>query len=716
MLARLGAFAGRRPWRIVAVAALGAALAVAAGGGLTDGLTSGGFQDPGSETLAAQRRIASAAGVRPGAGIIALVRPGAPVASPVGRTAVERVAARIARDPAVGLVTTAFTGGGRALVSFDGTATYVVASFRDISDDAAEDAAARLEAAFAGDPAVTLGGGAVAGNQVGDIVRGDLARAELLAFPLLLLLSLWVFRGVVAALLPPLMGAVVIAGAMLGLGLANRALAISVYALNLVIGLSLGLAIDYSLLVVSRYREEIAARGPGVEALRRTLATAGRSVLFSAVTVAAALAGLMVFPQRFLVSMGLGGVMVALLAAAVSLVLLPAVLALLGRRVNALAPRAWRRRTEEADHLASSGGWYRLSRLVMRRPGPIAGIAAAGLIALGLPALGVTFTTVDATVLPESASARQVRAALRTEFPQDRAAPIFLAVTAPRTPAARARLEAYARDLAAIPGVTTVDPPQPLGPDTWAIDVIPAQPALSERSQDVVRAIRAREAPYPVLAGGLTANFLDEKASIAAHLPLAVAVVAGVTVVALFLMTGSVVLPLKAVVMNLLTLTATIGALVLIFQEGRLEDLLRYTSQGGVDLTQPILLGALAFGLSTDYAVFLLSRIAEAREAGASDTEAVAIGLQRTGRIVTAAALLFCVAIAAFATSDIVIIKELGVGTALAVALDATVVRAALVPSLMALLGRWNWWAPGPLRRVHRRLGLGEGEASPGGT
>jgi RND superfamily putative drug exporter len=256
-----------------------------------------------------------------------------------------------------------------------------------------------------------------------------------------------------------------------------------------------------------------------------------------------------------------------------------------------------------------------------------------------------------------------------------------------------------------------VSGPRPVGDGTWQIEVIPRATSLSSSSKDLVRAIRARPAPFPVKVGGNTAEFLDRQASLSAHLPIALALVAATTFLILFLMTGSVVLPFKALVMNILSLSAAFGLLVLIFQDGRLEDLLGYTSQGALEATQPVLLFALAFGLSTDYGVFLLGRIKEAHDRGLDTREAVAVGLERTGRIVTAAALLFCVAIGAFATSSIVFIKELGVGTAIAVLIDATIVRALLVPSLMALLGRWNWWAPRRLRRLHARFQLSEAGA-----
>jgi uncharacterized membrane protein YdfJ with MMPL/SSD domain len=713
-MTRLAALLARRPWRVVGLAVAFLAVAVVIGGPLTGNLTSAGFEDPDAEFVAARDSLQAASGANPNPGIIALVDAGTDVRTGAGRAEVERAAATVAADPDVARVVTAFTGGGDSLISTDGTKSYIAAFLAPISDDAAEDAAVRIRDELEAQPGVTLGGAVVVGEEVGTIIGEDLARAELIAFPLLFLLSLWVFRGVIAALLPSLMGAVVIFGAFLTIGLFNEAMTLSVYALNLAIGLSLGLAIDYSLLIVSRYREEMATRGPGLEAMTRTLRTAGKSVLFSAITVAAALAGLMIFPQRFLFSMGVAGVLVAGVAGVVALVVLPAVILLLGHRINALAPRSWRRRSEEADLVLTSGFWYRLSRAVMRRPGPVAAVTAIVLVVFALPAFGINFTSVDAGVLPTSASARQVADTIADEFPEDRSQPNFLAVAAPDTPEAAAALAAYADDLRALPGVVTVTEPAVVGPGTWRIDVFAAEGGLSDPAQALVADIRDAPAPFPTQVGGLAASFVDQKDSLAAHLPWAILIVAATTIVALFVMTGSVILPLKAVVMNLLTLGATLGILVWIFQDGRLEGLLQYDSVGALDLTQPILLGALAFGLSTDYAVFLLSRIKEAHDGGADTTDAVAVGLQRTGRIVTAAALLFAIAIGAFATSQITLIKELGVGTALAVLIDATIIRALLVPALMAMFGRWNWWAPAPLRRLHGRIGFSESLDGPG--
>jgi RND superfamily putative drug exporter len=430
-------------------------------------------------------------------------------------------------------------------------------------------------------------------------------------------------------------------------------------------------------------------------------------VLFSSLTVAAALASLLVFPQRFLYSMGLGGSLVALIAATVALVVLPAVLMLLGHRVNSLAPGWLQHRREREARRVEAGFWYRLSRFVMRRPGPIAAVSATVLVLAGLPFLGIKFTAVDATVLPPDKASRQVDTALKDQFPPGRSNPITIAADSVPT----AEMRDYARDLAALPGAAGGTPPQGIDGNTSLIQVFPAGPELSDESQELVRGVRDQETSFTAYAGGQSADFVDLKQSLMRHLPLALLIVALATITVLFLMTGSLVLPIKALLMNVLTLSATFGLLVLIFQDGRFEGLLGYTSQGALEATMPVLLFAVAFGLSTDYGVFLLSRIKEARDAGASDSESVAIGLERTGRIVTAAALLFSIAIGAFATSEIIFIKENGVGTALAVLIDATIIRALLVPSLMELLGSWNWWAPKPLRRVHRRIGITEAPA-----
>jgi uncharacterized membrane protein YdfJ with MMPL/SSD domain len=695
MFTRLADLASRRSRRVVAIAVVLAVVAGAIGGNVASRLGPYGADDPASDSYKTTTAIKNATGLEAQARIIVLVSDQSP-------SRVQHVASIVGSDRGIGRVATYYTTHDPAMLSKDRRSTYVAAWIKKSADDTKT--VDRVKKDLRSQPHVKLGGAAAAERQVNEVVQEDLARAEMIAFPILFLLSFWFFRSLVAALLPPLLGGLAIVLTFLGLRIASEWIHLSVFALNLVTGLGLGLAIDYSLFMVSRYREELTRHGPGNAALRATMGTAGRTILFSSLTVAAALASLLVFPQKFLYSMGVGGLMVALIACSVALLVLPSILALLGPRVNSLSP-AWLQRAADADaRPAHSGFWYRLSRFVMRRPARTAVISAAFLIALGIPFFGIKFTSVDATVLPTSAQARQVDTALKTDFPPNRTSPVTVAVHAPNGP----QVQAFARQVGTLPGVASVNPPRQLSRDLTQIDVVSRTTELTDQSQQLVKDIRDLPASFDVGVTGRTAEFVDLKASLVDHLVLALALVAVTTIVVLFLFTGSIVLPIKALVMNVLTLSAAFGILVLVFQDGRLESLLSYKSQGALESTQPILLFAIAFGLSTDYGVFLLSRIKEARDHGASDRESVAIGLERTGRIVTAAAALFCVAIGAFATSRIIFIKEVGTGTALAVLIDATIVRALLVPSLMELLGRWNWWAPRPLRRLHARIGLEE--------
>ena len=685
---------------LTAVVLFGAAGAI--GGSVAERLDPYGADDPDTESVIADEKLREA-GFRD-AGVIVLIED-APVATQAGRERVTEVTEELVADPDVARVTGFLGTGSREFLSRDGDSTYLAVSLAATGDKDQQEAADRIREEFSGQDDVGVGGYALAQEQVNQQVEEDLRRAEMLAFPLLFLLSFIFYRSLVASALPLLVGMLAILGTFFLLRVASELGSVSIFALNLTTGLGLGLAIDYSLFMVSRYREEIARSGPGMEAMRRTMATAGRTVFFSSLTVAAALASLLVFPQRFLYSMGLGGSMVAILAALISLTVLPAVLALLGERVNSLAPKFLQRRQQAETAPVESGFWYRLSRLVMRRPAPIAIASAAFLIALGLPFLRIEFTSPDSQILPQERSARQVDDVLRAEFPPNRDTPIRVLAE----DASAADVRQLSARLSKTEGVVAVNPPQRLAGGDTVIEAISAEPFIANGSRETVRDLRALSIPGgDVLVTGATANFLDFQASLKEHLPLAVAIIVIATLIVLFLMTGSVVLPVKQLVMNVLNLSAVFGILVLIFQDGRLEGLLDYNSQDAIEQTMPILLFAVAFGLSTDYGVFLLSRIKEARDGGAGDTDAVAIGLERTGRIVTAAALLFAIAIGAFATSEIIFIKQNGIGTALAVLIDATIIRALLVPSLMAMLGRWNWWAPKPLRRLYWRFGLSE--------
>jgi uncharacterized membrane protein YdfJ with MMPL/SSD domain len=699
MLDVFASFVYRNRRRVLLVALLGIAVAGVFGLGVAKRLSPYGDSDPSTQSVQATSRFEAATGRQIDPGVVALVTV-ADVHSATAERRVREVEAELRSSRDVATVTSYYTSHDPAMVSRDGHATYVLAYFQPKSDLRIQTDATRLEKKFVSQSDVELGGGAIADAQVNTQVGNDLARAEMLAFPIIFLLSLLFFRSLVASLLPPLLGGLAILLTFFALRVISSFTDLSVFAQSIVTGLGLGLAIDYSLFMVSRYREEAARTGFGVDALRRTVATSGRAIAFSSVTVAAALASLTVFPQNFLFSMGLAGAIVALVAATLALVVLPATLALLGPRINALAPKWLQRAADRDAQPAEQGFWYRLSRFVIARPGRIALLTTVGLLALGLPFASIKFLPANASELPGSASAYRVDAALRSEFPPGRTAPLEVVVGAP---ASSRQLTALAARIRALPNVSAATPVQRAGRGLSLIDVAPTTPTYSAASRWLVHDVRSLQTPVYLGVAGETAGYVDLESSLRTHLPLVLALVIASTLAVLFLMTGSLVLGVKAVLMNALSLSAVFGILVLIFQHGTLQGLLSYRSTGALDATQPILLFAIAFGLATDYGVFLISRIKEAHDTGMPDTEAISIGIERTGRIVTAGALLFSVAIGAFVTSKLIFIKELGLGIALAVLIDAFVIRTLLVPSLMALLGKWNWWAPRPLRGLYKR-------------
>jgi RND superfamily putative drug exporter len=739
LLGRLARISDRHPGRILAGIGVFFVIAVVLGAPVAGMMHANEpFNDHSSQSVVVNRTIAGATGERPGPQVIALVTPPGGVGAPGSRALVTSVAAALRQDPTVTRTLSYYSTGSRAFVSRDGRSTYVAVYFKNVSDIDASNAAERLLERVQKPPAVLLGGPAVSGEQLGSEVGKDLGKAEGLAFPILFILSLFVFRGVVAALMPLFVGGITVMSTFLILRIVNSFVSLSQFALNIVIGLGLGLAIDYSLFVVSRYREERAkieqdsspsgtdgatARGEADakrlagaerEALHRAIGTAGRTISYSAVTVALALASLCVIPTPFMFSMGLGGAITALVAVTVALIALPALLAALGPRIDSLAPARWQRAAQRTASARQEGPWYRLSQAVMKRPAPIATICVMVLLALGIPFTGIKFIGVDASGVPKGLSARTVDDALLSEYPTDASSQITALVQAP--PSAGAQIAALAAQVRGLPGALPAGgPPTSLSGGYWTFAVLPAQRPLAAGTISLVKDIRAQRGPAlgagvapTIRTSGNTAQFLDQRATISGLLPVVAIILCVLTFIVLFLMTGSVILPLKSLLMTFLSLSAAFGVLVLIFQDGHLQGLLGFQSLHAIDISQPILIFAVAFGLSSDYTVFLLTRIKEARDAGRPNRESVAIGLERTGRIVTQAAVLFCVAIGAFATSSIVFIKEVGVGIAVAVLIDATIIRALLVPSLMALLGELNWWAPAPLRRLHKRIGLSE--------
>jgi uncharacterized membrane protein YdfJ with MMPL/SSD domain len=720
-LSRFAELSDNHPRRILTGVAVFSVVAALFGASVPNLLAknSGGFGDPHGQAAKTERQLAAAAGELPDAQLIVLVRGRRSVTAAQTRQQVDDLAAAVRRDPVVTRTLTYYDTGSDAYVSRDRRSTLIAAFFKNVSETERGDAAKRIAKRIEQPPDVLLGGVALANKDLNDRVDADLSKAELFAFPLLFLLSLYVFRAVVAALLPLIVGAITILTTFLALRIVNEFVGLSPFALNVVVGLGLGLAIDYSPFIVSRFREETANvdkttaepssfAGSRSEALRRTVYTAGRTVLYSACTVAIALATLIVFPLPLLYSMGIGGALTALIAVTVSLVALPSLLAVLGERVNAGTFARWRRAAQRTARHESEGPWFRLAQAVMRRPGVVAVTSAGLLIALGVPALGLHLTDVDISSLPPDLTPRKVDETLNRDFPSDASNQVTVVVSAPSS--RRSDVESFAASLRRLPGANpnAVDRPVLVGNDLWEVPVVSEHRPLDARTVHLVNLIRAGPNPFPVAVTGDTAKFLDQRSAIRSHLPVAAILLVVATLCVLFLMTGSVVLPVKSLVMNALSMSAALGLVVLIFQDGHLEGLLGFHSVGAIDQAEPVLLFAIAFGLATDYGVFLITRIKEAYTRGESNRDAVAFGLERTGRIVTQAAILFCVAIGAFAASSVLFLKEIGLGTALALIIDASVIRAFLVPSLMALLGERNWWSPGPLRRLHNKIGLSE--------
>jgi len=482
----------------------------------------------------------------------------------------------------------------------------------------------------------------------------------------------------------------------------SKFVATSVFALNITTAMGLGLAVDYGLLLVTRYREELERDGPTRESHRRLVDSAGRTVIFSGLTVAAAMAAVTLLPQRFLYSVGAGGAIVSLFAAFGALLIVPSLLALLGERVNALSLRRGPALSDE------SGGWYRLARGVMRRPVTVALGSAALLLLLAVPVLGVKLTIPGTDSVPAGKPSRKVVVTIDRDYPATLGTPVSVAVDGS---ASDAQLRRLSRRIAAVKGIGDPSPFQRISPDLALANFGlngTADDALTNETQDAVRTIRAMAGPAPMLGSGFTAEFLDLKGSLAHNLPLVIGVIALTTLLLLFMLTGSVVLPLKTLLMNILTLAGTLGVIVAAFQWGLLDGPLGYSGPEGMETSTLVLMFAVIFGLSTDYAVLVLARIKELHDSGLPNEEAVARGIARTGRVISAAAICLAAVFLAFTTSSIFFMKEAGIGYAAAVLIDATLVRALLVPALMRLFGDWNWWAPAPLRRFQARYGFSE--------
>ncbi|MFD3999214.1 MMPL family transporter [Streptomyces rubiginosohelvolus] len=728
-------FVTARPRLALLAALVITALAVFAGSGVADRMGSGGWQAPDAESTYATEVLAREfPASQPN--LLLLVDSGsAGVDDPAVAAEAARLAERLKAEPGISGVGSYWETASPALRSEDGQEAIIAARIGGDEKTAGE-TLDRLAPAFAGERGpvtVSLGGPVAVQHEMQTTIQEDLLRAELIALPVTLVLLVMVFGSAVAAMLPLAVGIVAILGTNAVLRGLTEFTDVSVFAMNLTTALGLGLAIDYALFIVRRFREELATGADTRTAVGTTLRTAGRTVLFSALTVAVSLSAMLVFPQYFLRSFAYAGIAVVLLAAAAALILLPAALVLLGPRINSLDLRRLLRRrkktaTAGADPAGAAAGgpgagsaggadaspgrgWAWLGALVMRRAPVFAIVTTVGLLLLGLPFLGVKFGTADDRQLPASAESRVVQEHIRDGFPGSPGGGLEVLVEGQGSRADHADLKARIEQL---PGVLRVEGPVAEGPAAY-YSVLPKGEAVGEETQQLVRDLRAvpSASSLDVSVTGTAAVLVDSKDSIADRLPWALAIIVVATLLVVFLLTGSVLIPLQAVVLNALSLTAMFGAVVWVFQDGNLSGLLAFTSTGDIETTLPVLMFCVAFGLSMDYGVFLISRIKEEYDRTGDHEHSVTFGLRHTGGLITAAAVILAVVMVAIGTSRVTNTKMLGLGIALAVLMDAMVVRSLLVPAVMKLMGRSTWWAPAPLRAFHRRFGLSEGEAAP---
>jgi putative drug exporter of the RND superfamily len=681
-------------------------------------MQTGGFDDPASDSARAATVLAEEFGTRDPVVVLAIE---SPEGVDAGAAQAQALLDDVGQVSGVSEVVSYWsTGGAPTLLSEDGLTTRAFVYADEGADT--EKISADIVDTYSGqqgDVFVYAFGNDVVGNAFTDTITGDLARAESIAIPITALILLFVFGSVVAAGLPFLVAGGTILGSFFALWIVSTVTDVSVFSLNLVTGLGLALGIDYSLLIISRFREELSAGKSVPDAVAATVGSAGKTVFVSGITVAFALAALLIYPQYFLRSFAYAGIAVSFLAIAGALTAIPALLAILGRNVNRLKVR----RGDLAPK--DTGIWASIARFVMRYPWPVLVATVAFLLVLAAPALGAVFGQVDDRALPPDHPAAAAGQVLQDRFPGNDAAPYNIIL---REPSSDADVLAYAEEISLLPDVERVTTPTDVvvdgavvapnpDPATWTtadavrLEAVSSVRPIDPEGAELVADIRAVPSPAAeTLVGGTAATWDDATSSVLDRIWIVLLWLAITTMVILFLFTGSILIPIKAFVLNLLSLGATLGVLVWVFQNGYLQWLTGdYTVTGTVDLPTLVLIGVIAFALSMDYEVFMLSRIKEEHDAGMNTTDAVAFGLQRTGRIITAAALLIAIVFASFLTSSATNIKQLGLGVTVAILLDATVVRAFLVPAFMRIAGNANWWAPGPLKRLHARIGLREG-------
>ena len=672
--------------------------------------TAGGFDAPNSQSQHEANLATTAFGRDAGDVVVLYSSTTLTTASPAFGSAVTSTLARLPRSEVESYATYWSTRSAK-FVSATGHQTYAVLELAGASDTARQDNYDAIKTDLGAPGLRSQAGGVVPTDETIDKqTTANITRAEGLSFPILLILLLVIFGSLTAACLPLAIGALGILGSFTVLRLLTIITGVSVFSLNITTILGLGLGIDYGLFLVTRFREELHKQGTVEDAVARTVATAGRTVLVSGITVAIVLASLMLFPETILRSIGYGGVATVVVDMLAALTVLPALLAVLGPKVNSLRIRRSLARPPAAE---GSGGWYRLAHSVMRRPVLYGLPIVVLLLALGSPFLKVVWGGVDATVLPSAAAPRIVTEALNRDFPGNPTSPIETIIQFPGavagSPSRAAALTAYVSRLDHVPGITGAQLTGVRG-DVARVDMTYRPGPYTPQARAIAVSVRDVAAPpgASVFTGGQTAALADELSSLGHTLPFMALAVVLATFLLMFLAFGSLILPLQAIVMNILSLSAMFGVVTWIFQDGHLSGLLGFTPNGTISPTIPVLMFAIMFGLSMDYQVFLISRIRERYDITHDNTAAIASGLQRTGGVITSAALLLVIVIGLFSLSSITFIKMLGVGMIVALILDATLVRMLLVPAVMRLVGDANWWAPAPLRRFYARHGIRE--------
>ena len=736
MLQGIARLAIAAPKRVIAVALLVMLGTAIFGIPVIKSLSAGGFQDPTSESWHAGRILSDKFG-QGDMQMLVTVTSEHGAQSDAARAAGEDIVAQLKASPYVSDVTSAWTAppsAAQALISKDGRTGLIVAGVTGGESGAQTHAKTISEQVVHDRDGVTVksGGEAMIYVQVNAQSQRDLLLMESIAIPVSFVVLVWVFGGLLTAALPLAVGGFGILGSMAVLHAITYVTNVSIFALNLTVAMGLALGVDSSLLIISRFRDELAEGASRDAALIRTMATAGRAVLFSAMTVALSMVAMVLFPMYFLKSFAYAGVAVVAFAAFAAIVVTPAAIALLGDRLDALDARRLTRRllgrAEPVRKPVEETFWYRSTKFVMRLAIPIGVAVIALLLVLGAPFLGIKWGFPDDRVLPGSLSARQVGDQLRSGFAVDSATNVMIAIpdVAGVTPP---EFDHYAAELSRVPDVSSVSSPG----GTFVNGVVAGPPSaatgikdgsafmtagstarlFSQASETQLDRLHAVATP-----GGKAVQFTgtaqinrDSSEAVTSRLPVVLSVIAAITFILLFLLTGSVVLPLKALLLNVLSLTAAFGALVWIFQDGHLGAL-GTTPTGTLVANMPVLLFCIAFGLSMDYEVFLVSRIREywlaSGRTRADNDESVALGLARMGRVVTAAALLMCISFSALMAAQVAFMRMFGVGLTLAILVDATLVRMLLVPVFMHVLGRVNWWAPKPLARLHERFGISE--------